>query len=244
MTYSRILTTLALLATAMSAVGADIQTGIIDFYDLAPYRNVNGKNRVFPLLIIHAGDFYFEGIELGYTLHEGEHTVLRLLATPTMLGYESDDSSYLEGMETRKEDFAAGAEFTYRFGAKRIAFQLTHDLSGTYESYGAKLEFALQHPVGSRMVLEPYAGVRHLSADKADYYFGVKQDEARVGRPAYHPQAGNNAYLGIKTVYCVDDNWSLLGNIEQRVLDSDIAASPIVEDSRAVSAYLGVTYQW
>lgn len=244
MRYSRILTTMTLLGTAMGAVGADIQTGIIDLYDAALYRDAKGENRVFPLLIIHAGNFHFEGVELGYTLHEGDNTVLRLLATPTMFGYESDDSPYLEGMARRKEDFAAGAEFTYRFGTKKIALQLTRDLSGAYESYGAKLEFALQHRMGTRMALEPYAGVRHLSADKADYYYGVEETEAREGRPAYRLEGANNAYLGIKTAYRLGDTWNLLGNIEQRVLDSDIAASPIVEDRRAVSAYLGVTYQW
>jgi outer membrane protein len=228
----------------MGAIGAEVQTGIIDLYEAAPYRDMRGENRLFPLIIIHAGNFHFEGVELGYTLHQGERASLRLLAAPTMFGYESGDSPYLEGMGKRKEDFAAGAEFSYRLGMKQISLQVTQDLSDAHKSYGAKLEFVLKHRLSSQLQLEPYVGVRYLSADKADYYYGVADDEARVGRPAYHLEGASNGYLGVNTVYLLDNAWRLFGNIEQRVLDSDITASPIVGRNRAVSAYLGVTYLW
>lgn len=244
MSYTQINTAVTLCAFTVNAVGAQLQTGGITHYSAPPYRDMAGESPLYPLLIFHSDNLYFEGFELGYTLHEGSDAFVNLLATTTQQGYKSSDSPHLVGMYERQRDLVAGVSFTYQPGKSGLSLKTTWDTSGAYTGTGTTLELFHRYLAGSQTLFEPYAGLDHLGSSKADYYYGVNPVEARPERPTYRLHHATNLYYGVNIVHSLDHSWRLFANLEQMNLDSEITSSPIVGQDRTLSAYLGVTYQW
>jgi outer membrane protein len=98
-------------------------------------------------------------------------------------------------------------------------------------------------PLGKFLVLVG-AGPTWYSQRRADYYYGVREEEALPGRPAYQPGATFNFDLNVTVHWTPSDRWSLFVLINREALGSGIESSPIVGRKSAVAAVTSLTYSF
>jgi outer membrane protein len=87
-------------------------------------------------------------------------------------------------------------------------------------------------------------GFSWLSNDLADYYYGVRSDETKVGRPAYSAGSGVNWFAGLGTDYKLDEKWSLFAQFSYEWLNNEITDSPIVDDDYKITILAGAMYKY
>ena len=97
------------------------------------------------------------------------------------------------------------------------------------------------HPDNQRL-LTVGIGPRWLSASRVDYYYGVREEEARPERPAYRGQDTWNLDVNVTAILNVTSKLSLFVLLNREQLGSGIENSPLVERSSAYSLVTSFTY--
>jgi outer membrane protein len=118
-----------------------------------------------------------------------------------------------------------------------------HDVSGTHEGY----EIYIDYRYGwrkQRWYLEPSIGASFKSADLNDYYWGVRDDETNPLLPAYIADSGTNTHARLMLGYQLSKNWALSVVAEYERLNSEAAASPLVEDENVFGYFAGFSYRF
>jgi outer membrane protein len=92
--------------------------------------------------------------------------------------------------------------------------------------------------------LEPRVGAVWLSTDSADYYYGVRPEEARPDRPAYEPGSTVNLTAGLFAFAPVTRRWVFQGFVEAERLGGDLRDSPIVDQDLGWTAFSGLSYRF
>ncbi len=240
MKIDKIVMVTALLATGIYAL--DIKVGVVGLVKNMPYKDLKEEMFLSPLFTLKYGDFYIQGPNLGYKLYQQEAFEIDAIFMPAMLGYESKDSTYLKGMEDRDLDLSSGLELRYKTGFNEFSLKMMYDFFNTHNGYTLSTEYGRNFLINENNVLTCYAGIEYFSDKKSDYYFGVKQREATENRRQYKVEETINQYIGIKTLYQIDQRWSLLGKVEYKNLDEKIYDSPIIEKHGYAIGYVGVLY--
>jgi outer membrane protein len=144
-------------------------------------------------------------------------------------GEVRDEDDPLKGME-RSNAFEAAAEITRKTDLGRFSLELRHDVNGVHDGGDIRARWARVYR-HERWQLEPWIEYQWLSSEKADYYFGVREDEATDLRPAYALGDAASWAAGIAARYRFWDRHHLALNLSYRDFGSDITSSPIVVDS-------------
>lgn len=77
-----------------------------------------------------------------------------------------------------------------------------------------------------------------------DYYYGVRPEEARPGRPATRLGYGVNLLVGVQGRYEITANWSIVAGIGLTRLSETIRESPVVGNDALLSVHLGAAYDF
>ncbi|AGH46736.1 hypothetical protein C427_4637 [Paraglaciecola psychrophila 170] len=87
------------------------------------------------------------------------------------------------------------------------------------------------------------AELEYLSADYADYYFGVDADEQN-NSVYFQYEAGSVLPLGVTLggYYQINKQWNMVANLRWQSLPSDVKNSPIADGSVAVNGFFGLLY--
>jgi len=141
-----------------------------------------------------------------------------------------DENDPLKGME-RSNAFEAAAEITRKTGLGRFSLELRHDVNGVHNGGDLRARWARVYRRGAWQ-FEPWVEFQWLSAEKTDYYFGVREDEATDTRPAYALDDASSWAAGVAARYRFRDRHHLALNLSYREFGEDITASPIVVDTR------------
>lgn len=208
-----------------------------------PYAGMDTKVYPIPLMRFICGQFYISGGTAGYRLLADESWTFDVVGKWRFDGYDDDDSSDLKGMHDRRQTIDLGCEFSVfgDWGALNTVF-LTDSL-GRHDGQEVRISYAKPFDM-KKLTISPYVGFAWQSSNLTDYYFGVRADEVRAGRPAYNVNDSVNWFTGIYTNYNLDDRWTLIGGITYSWLDSEIHNSPIVDDSHTISMLAGAMYQF
>jgi outer membrane protein len=208
-----------------------------------PYTDVDAKLYPVPLFAYEGERLYMRGVTGGYRLFGGEGWSIGPIIQPRFDGYEEGDSRALAGMDERKWSVDAGAGVSWLTGIGLFGLTYVTDVLGRHD--GQELEFnytVLLKWMGFDFI--PSAGIRWKSANLVDYYYGVRPEEARAGRPAYEGQDALDPFARLALRREVSDRWSLLTAVQYELLDDEIADSPIVDKDFDVSFMVGVLYSW
>lgn len=208
-----------------------------------PYVGADDDVMVVPALSVTRGRFSFRGIGAAWTLGEWGDVKAEALLRARFAGYDADDSPFLTGMEDRRMSADLGLELAWereRFGLKLTP---TVDVLGRSDGTEVTLEAFVPFRFGP-VRLEPRVGVVWASADLADYYYGVRPDEARPGRPAYRPGSTLNGTAGVFVFSPIRGRVLFQGFLSFERLGSEIEDSPIVSDATALTAFAAVSYQF
>ncbi|GAM60742.1 outer membrane protein ompV [Vibrio ishigakensis] len=88
----------------------------------------------------------------------------------------------------------------------------------------------------------PYAGVHYFSKDYVNYYTGVSQSDATVGRPAYKSDGAFAYKVGYMLVIPVTENLDVTQSTGYSYLDSNISDSPLVDSQNQWATTFGISY--
>ena len=158
-------------------------------------------------------------------------------------GLEPEESAFLEGMETRKKSADAGVEVLYRGRPVGFRFGFLTDLLGRSNGQEVSLVAITGAPLGKVLVLFG-AGPRWSSQNRVDYYYGVREGEARPWRPAYEGEATWSWDLNVTAIVNFDSGWSFFALMNREALGNSIKNSPLVERSSAYSLVTSLTYSF
>lgn len=162
-------------------------------------------------------------------------------------GYDEDDSDELEGMHNRNKTFDVGGEFGVSGDWGSVTAAFLTDVLGVDDGQEIRVVYAkpFKKPFNvNSLKITPSVGLAWQSNNLVDYYYGVRSDEARAGRPAYSPDTAVNWLWGVDANYRLNDKWTLLGGFTYYWLDSEIRNSPIVSRDYSISIIAGAMYKF
>lgn len=195
----------------------------------------------FPLIFYHYGRFFFAGINAGYLLSNGPHYRFSLTVQPIFDRLRASDSPQLAGMETRQWSLTGGGNLELFGEWGRLNVGLFHDLLGRNDGTGGHLGYQYTFHAGG-WGFTPGVGLRWQDASLVDYYYGVRPQEARPGRPAYSPGSALNPYVSFGVSTSLTEHWQFRGDIQYMRFGSAIRNSPIVGRSGSPSLFIGFIY--
>ncbi len=231
---------LPLSAAAQEAPGFSLGLGV-GFSD-SPYIGEDDfEADVLPLI-----NFRTERFELGtggasYDVIQNGPLVVDVFVAPRFSALEDPDSDELDGID-RDLTFDAGAGLGYAIRpGTRVTASVRTEITDEHE--GQELRLALFQEVPN-FPLRLGAGVSFLSDDLASYLYGVEEDEARAGRPAYDPDALAVPFLSLNSQVPLRNNISLFAGARMAFLPDEATDSPIVEDDVVLSSNVGIAYRF
>ena len=159
-------------------------------------------------------------------------------------GYEPKDAPILNGMEKRKSGLFSGPSFKWENPVANVFGEYLFDVSGN--SKGQRISLGLEHTfnVGEHLMFTPSVTGIWLDKKYADYYYGVRTAEARVGRPAYRVDSTLNTEISLRTDYFLDPHQAVFMSLGYTALGSDIKDSPLTDRSNETMAFLGYLYRF
>ncbi len=85
--------------------------------------------------------------------------------------------------------------------------------------------------------------LEYLSADYADYHFGVDSEEQSDSVFSQY-QVGSvvQPWVTLGGYYQINKQWNLVANLRWQSLPNDVKDSPIVDGSAAVNGFFGLLY--
>jgi outer membrane scaffolding protein for murein synthesis (MipA/OmpV family) len=116
-----------LIAYPLIAKEFNLQTGLLSYTSSTPYKGMPYDFFLVPLISAEYGNFYISGTESGYTFFKSENISLSFELSPTLLGYQSDDSEYFYGMKDRDITLESGIKLEYESGFNKLKLKAVYD---------------------------------------------------------------------------------------------------------------------
>jgi outer membrane protein len=151
----------------------------------------------------------------------------------------------LDGIKDRAFSFMAGASYRQPFEFATVSFAVETDVSNKHDGQRAVISFErdlLSDPIRGWMVnlgLE----LEYLSANYADYYFAVDQEEqSNSAFSQYQVGSVMQAGVSLGSFYQITKQWNVVANVRWQALADEVQDSPIVDGSSVINGFMGVIY--
>lgn len=155
--------------------------------------------------------------------------------------YREEDSPYLHGLGNRKDTLAGGLGLQAELPAGlSLSAGYEHDMLGRSGGGNGRLGLSKAFQSGS-LTLSPQAALNWLTAELADYEYGVPEDGAVAGRPAYEPGDVVSPEAGLSLFVELPGAWRVIVSGSVGFLPREVTASPIVDRAQVFSGFLAIT---
>lgn len=214
-----------------------------------PYTDIDRENMALPMIQFENEYIQIFGPNIGLKLpsldiSDSQKLNFSIVGKYDGSGYEADDAPILHGMRKRKGGFWAGAKMEWNNDLVDVSAEWLADASGNSEGQRFNLGLEKTWHFGSDLMLTPRVGASWQDKKYVDYYFGVRDSEVRIGRPAYAGKSGVNAEVGVRGIYMFDKRHSMFLDVEVSSLAKEIKDSPLVDDSTENRVILGYLYRF
>lgn len=188
------------------------------------------------------GDFFFQGLTLGWSFLKEERYRVSLLGNFRLNSLEASDLEPRLDIEERKRTFEGGVGITMPLSEHLVLD--AHALADVLDRHGGyELGLRLSRPsIVGDFVLVPSIGASLLSEDFTAYYYGLKPGEAGFAA-GYEPGNVVVPQLGFSAFYPLNTRWTLTGLFGARYLGSDIEDSPLVDAEWESTVFIGASYR-
>ncbi|MCE9615779.1 MAG: MipA/OmpV family protein [Lentisphaerae bacterium] len=178
-----------------------------------------------------------------YGLLRRREAALAMTASYRLGAYREDDSDYLQGMGDRDGTLMGGLAVQAKAPAGiKIGLAYENDLLD--RSGGGRGRLGIDRSVQRGLLtLSPRIALNWLTADLADYEYGVPVDRARDGRPAYEPGDAITADVGLSVFVELRGNWRVIVSGGAERLPEALTDSPIVDTSVVYSGFAAINRQ-
>lgn len=219
--------------------GSILGLGVL--YSTEPYTDVDEDFWVVPIIKVRYKKFYIDGKSLGYILNDSEEFEFSVLLKPRLMGYEDSDSPVLAGMDDRDWSIDGGFRFKWNNQFFSLSVTTLNDLLNEHQGQEFSCVVSREFKDG---IFIPRIGVRYLSDDIVDYYYGVLGNEATTSRAAYTASDAVNYFTGFSLAIPIGEKWAIIGDFEYENLNSEIEDSPIVDEEEILTYILGAVYRF
>jgi len=233
-----------IMLQSLIAQDIKVQTGMLSYLSTSPYKNISYDYFLVPLISVEYKNFYISGTEAGYIFFSSKDLYISFELSPTLIGYQSDDSDFLQGMKDRDTALESGIKLEYIYDFHKLKIKAVYDFFDVYGSYSALFEYSYLNIVDDKNIYITNFGLEHFSAKKSSYYFGVLNSESTLNRESYSLNETYNFYASVDYIYMINADWTFFANLEYKYYNYQVYKSPVVDKQSAVSNFLGVLYEW
>jgi len=215
-----------------------------------PYAGMKPDNEVLPLVEFENKYVHVLGPALevklpSLVISDTQRLNFRMVGRYAIFGgYEADDSPILAGMSERKDGFWAGAKVEWKNSFVNVGALWIHDVSGNSKGQRFGLGLDRNFRLGKQVMIIPRVAAIWQDRKYNDYYFGVRDSEARPGRAAYQADAGVNYEVGLRSMYLIDRHHSVMMDVSATSLSSAVKDSPLVDRSSENRILLAYVYRF
>ena len=219
-------------------IGAGV--GVIS--QTSPYRD-SSRMIVLPIpAISYIGDrvqIMGTGVRCG--LLKWHDVGLAATANYRLGAYQESDSPALEGLGDREGTMMGGLAFRAKLPVGILMScgyenDLLGKVNGGLGRFG--LDKGFQRGI---FTVSPSVSLNWITAELADYDYGVPADKARAGRPSYQPGDAISLNTGLSLFVELSGAWRIILSGRVEFLPPEITDSPIVDKSQVLSAFGAVT---
>ena len=150
-----------------------------------------------------------------------------------------------EQIEIPKRNLAVdgGLEIGYADVWGDLQLQILTDLSFTHKGAEVWASYAYPWQHGNWKIV-PSVGISWKSHNLLNYYYGVRNSEVRLNRPAYTARSGFNGFVKLSLAYHFNEHWGIVGVAEYEALSRSIRRSPIVDQNSIETLFIGLMYNF
>ncbi len=210
---------------------------------IEPYKGLHSTVYPIPVVAVVSAPFYFFIDTAGCRVFSDSNMTFDFIGKIRTDGYDASRSDYLDGMHDRHMSFDIGGDFGISSDWGDIHARILTDTLSQYDGQEFRVTYAKPFTF-EQSKIRPFVGFALLSSNLADYYYGVRNDEAKPGRPPYNPGSSVNWFVGINANYQFDDRWTLFTSLTYYWLDDNIRNSPIVDRDYTMSILAGAMYRF
>jgi MipA family protein len=208
-----------------------------------PYKGMHTTVYPIPMVVAVSAPFYYFIDTAGCRLFSDSNMTFDLIGKIRTDGYNADNSDDFDGMHDRHMSFDIGGEFGISGDWGNLYARILTDALAQHDGQEFRITYAKEFKF-ELLKIKPSVGFALLSSNLADYYYGVRNSEARPGRPAYDPGESVNWFVGLNANYQLNDDWTLFTSITYYWLDDNIRDSPIVDRNYTMSILAGAMYRF
>lgn len=214
-----------------------------------PYAGRGTRYTPFPLITYDSERLFFQGITAGVHLLDTSALEIDFIAEANFDGIDAEDFGARELakngidralLEDRKDSADVGFDVSVEGVYGELKFQALADVLGASGGYEASASYGYPLALSKHLVLTPTVGAKWLSADRADYYYGILDEEIARGVTNYRPGSVVIPEIGLDLQYSFADRWMLLGDLKYRSLPGKVEDSPLLESGQSIRMFIGV----
>ena len=248
-TYQRILRAAVLVLGSLSLNSAFAQgpsgsqwgLGATVGFEKKPYRDFDDKAQLLPILFYENRWIRLAGTTLDLKLSSSESFRWGPRLRFSGEGYEAEDSPFLKGMDERKSSFWAGAAASWDMRWATLSAEVLGDASGN--SKGSRMSLGVERRFASGSFdFTPRVAAHHVDKKYANYYYGVRSEEATALRPLHGGKATTNLEFGLQIGYALAPKQRLSLDLSTTRLGSSIKDSPLVDRTKQDNVRLTYLY--
>jgi outer membrane protein len=208
-----------------------------------PYRDFDDKTQVLPMITYENKWVSLSVPTLDLKLPSAGPVEFRLRARYANDGYDSGDSSYLSGMDKRKNSVWVGGAAIWHNDFANLTTEVLTD--GSSNSKGTKFKLQVDRRLSSgAWGFTPRMAVHMVDSKYVDYYYGVRASEARIDRPLYDGKSTTNIEVGLRVDYAVTPKQLLFVDVGATSFGNGIKDSPLVDHSNQTGLRAGYVYRF
>ena len=247
------------------AVGVGVRTNpVIDNDDIPLY--------VIPQISYNGERVFLQNLDLGYILFEDDTRQFNLLLTPSYdqvffrrwdvnnfvlsenllsdpgptFGPSTDAYHKLidtDQLRKRRMGGLAGFEYNHQFNKVDLQLHALQEFTGYHDGQEVRIALARHFLAGKHHWILS-AGAIWQSEAVLDYYYGIREGEGGTLGYRYNPGSGVSGVARLDWNYRINERWSLNFTTAYRRLASGIRRSPIVNDDKVITSFIGGAYHF
>ncbi|MEE4279294.1 MAG: MipA/OmpV family protein [Halieaceae bacterium] len=228
-------------------------TGVAYSWQTSIYAGEKDRTDFMPTFVYTGERLFLDTTDFGWHAVDNERWQLDVFGSYFIQGYNDhtffsatgevrDEDDPLKGME-RKNTFEGAVELTRKTSLGRFGVEFRHDVTGMHDGAELRLNWARVLRSGPWQI-EPWAQYRYLSSEKADYYFGVREDEATAVRPVFEVGGSSAWAAGLAARYTAWRQHHFAANLSYQSFSGEILESPVIADTTVARIDLSYRYEF
>lgn len=145
-------------------------------------------------------------------------------------------------LRNRRTAGFAGIEYQFSLDSVDVQLQYLSEFTGLHDGEEARVSIA-KHWVNGKHHVIGSLGAVWQSSEVVNYYYGVTQAEADA-RGTYATDAAVSGIVRLDWNYELTERWDLRMLASYRKLPDEISASPLINDNKVITVFVGGVYHF